>query len=101
MSDWGFWDWLAYGTTWVAAMVIAASAAVKIEPQLRERTPLFLKATRWGYVPLMLLMPSDHNWWRNYILSWWTTTFIQYTPTKSQCLAQCVKLLWYHTNWNS
>ena len=55
MSDWGFWDWVAYGSTWVAAIVIAASAAIKIEPHLREKVPTPLKANWWGYVPLGLL----------------------------------------------
>lgn len=55
MSDWGFWDWVAYGSTWVAALVIAASTSIKLEPHLRERVPEPLKARWWGYVPLVLL----------------------------------------------
>lgn len=35
MGEWGFWDWVAYGTTWVAAIMAAASAAIKVEPHLR------------------------------------------------------------------
>jgi heme exporter protein D len=39
MSEWGFFDWLAYGTTWVAAIVIAISGAIKIEPNIRQQLP--------------------------------------------------------------
>jgi hypothetical protein len=35
--------------------VIAASAAIKVEPRLREKVPAPLKANWWGYVPLVLL----------------------------------------------
>jgi len=55
MSDWGFFDWLAYASTWVAAIVIAATAAIKSEAELREKIPTFLKAPIWGFVPIGLL----------------------------------------------
>ena len=55
MGEWGFWDWIAYGTTWVAAIVAAALAAIKVEPHLREGIPAPLRANWWGFVPLVLL----------------------------------------------
>jgi hypothetical protein len=55
MGEWGFWDWVAYSLTWIAAIVSAAGAAIRMEPRLREKIPGPLKANWWGYVPLVLL----------------------------------------------
>jgi hypothetical protein len=55
MSEWGFWEWIAYSATWVAAIIAAASATIKTEPHLQEGVPEPLKARWWGYVPLVLL----------------------------------------------
>jgi hypothetical protein len=55
MSDWGFWEWVAYGSTWVAAIGMAIGSAIKNERHLLEKVPAPLKATWWGYVPIGLL----------------------------------------------
>jgi hypothetical protein len=56
MSQWGFWDWIAYLTTWIAAIIIALGGAVRAEPYLRRRLPAFVRAPAWAFLPVALLM---------------------------------------------
>jgi hypothetical protein len=56
MSQWTFWEWLTYVTTWIAALVLSASAAVKVEPDLQPYIPKILKDKPYlGFVPLGFL----------------------------------------------
>ncbi len=63
MGDWGFFDWLAYGTTWIAAIVIAASGAIRIKSTLRRKIPQFMKWPFWSFVPILLLVIGFLAFW--------------------------------------
>jgi hypothetical protein len=56
MSDWKFWDWLAYGVLFIAAAIIAADTGLKLSPELAHQLPLFLESAWWGFSPLGLFV---------------------------------------------
>jgi hypothetical protein len=62
-------------TAIIAAIIAAASAAIKTEPHLRERVPGPLKAHWWGYVPLVLLAYRSRGLSNQ--LVWWAAEFCQ------------------------
>lgn len=43
MPDWGFWEWIAYGSLAVAAIGIAANSTLQETPGLRHLVPQFLR----------------------------------------------------------
>ena|SRR5215471_14986125 len=55
MRDWGFWEWLAYGTMFVGALILAADTGVKLHPELQEYF-WFMHSAAWGFAPLILLV---------------------------------------------
>jgi hypothetical protein len=55
MRDWGFWEWLAYATIFVGALVLAADTGAKLSPELQEYLG-FMRAAAWGFAPLILLI---------------------------------------------
>jgi hypothetical protein len=55
MRDWGFWEWLAYGTIFAAAIILAVVQGSKDMTPPNWLPALFL-STRWNYVPLILML---------------------------------------------
>lgn len=55
MRDWDFWGWLAYGTTFAAAIILAVVQGGKgMTPP--DWLPALFTSTRWNYVPLILML---------------------------------------------
>jgi hypothetical protein len=55
MSGWGFWDWLAYGTLYIGAIILAINTAISSSVSLQAHIPNFLKVNTWGFIPAVLL----------------------------------------------
>jgi hypothetical protein len=55
MRDWGFWDWVAYATLFIAALIIAAETGVRLAPELQEYFG-FMRSAAWGFAPLILVV---------------------------------------------
>jgi hypothetical protein len=55
MSHWNFWEWLAYGCIWIAALCSAADMGVKMAPNLRERMARVISSPWWGFTPLVAI----------------------------------------------
>jgi hypothetical protein len=56
MRHWSFWEWVAYGALFVAAMIIAADTGVRIAPDLAEYSPAFVHGAIWGFAPFVLVI---------------------------------------------
>lgn len=56
MSDWRFWDWVAYAILFVAAMIIAIDTGIRLSPVTWPHIPEFLHSGWWGFAPLALLI---------------------------------------------
>ncbi len=48
MRHWTFWEWVAYGALFIAAMVVAADTGVRISPELAVHLPPFIHGVIWG-----------------------------------------------------
>ncbi|WP_159728995.1 hypothetical protein [Methylosinus sp. Ce-a6] len=55
MKGWGAWDWLAFSSIWVAAIVLAADAAIKGTASLGSSIGSLLNFKLWSYIPLICL----------------------------------------------
>jgi hypothetical protein len=55
VRDWNFWEWLAYGSLWVAGMIEAAGGAMLRAREVRRRLPRVLRSHNWAFLPLGLL----------------------------------------------
>jgi hypothetical protein len=58
MSQWTFWEWLAYAGLWIAGIIEAAEAALLKAREIRRRLPLFLRSRNWAFAPLALISAS-------------------------------------------
>jgi hypothetical protein len=56
MRHWKFWEWAAYGSLFVAAMIVAAETGVRIAPDLFGYVPEFVRGAVWGLAPLTLVV---------------------------------------------
>src|SRR5690348_6895551 len=54
MRDWTFWEWIAYASLWITALIEAAGVALLRARELRKRLPLWLRSHQWSFVPLVL-----------------------------------------------
>ena len=55
MRDWGFWEWLAFVSLWIAGLIEAAGVAMLRAREVRRRLPGFLRSHNWAFLPLGLL----------------------------------------------
>ena len=71
MEHWAFWEWIAYCTLWVAAIIIAIDGGLRMTPLVSENLPRrlqFLKSVPWAFAPLVLILVSTasfllHEFW--------------------------------------
>ena len=56
MREWKSWDWAAYCSLVVVAIVEAAEATLHNAPTIAKNMPEFLKSEFWAFVPLALVM---------------------------------------------
>jgi hypothetical protein len=56
MRHWTFWEWVAYGALFVAAMIIAADTGVRITPELAAHLPSFIHGFIWGVTPIAFVL---------------------------------------------
>lgn len=59
MAGWTFWEWVAYGGLLVAAIILAADAGIKIEPELMQTLPAWLFSPYFAFSPLVLIIMSS------------------------------------------
>jgi len=57
MRDWRFWEWLAYGSMFVGALLIAADTGVRLSPELQKYSG-FMHSAWWGFAPLILFVSA-------------------------------------------
>jgi hypothetical protein len=58
MASWKFFEWLAYASILVGAVILAADAALKGSPTLMPHLPDWIKSEYWSFAPFALLMLS-------------------------------------------
>ena len=58
MRHWTFWEWVAYGALFVAALIIAADTGFKLTPDIMVRLPEFFHSASWGFAPVVLVISS-------------------------------------------
>jgi hypothetical protein len=56
MSRWTFWEWVAYASIFVAAIIIAANEGVHLAPALFERFSGVVSSPYWAFAPLVLIV---------------------------------------------
>jgi hypothetical protein len=56
MRHWNFWEWVAYGCLFVAALIMAAETGFKTEPEVMEHLPAFFQSSLWGFSPAALVV---------------------------------------------
>jgi hypothetical protein len=56
MRHWTFWEWLAYGSLFVAALIMAAETGFKTEPEVMAHLPSFFQSALWGFSPAALVV---------------------------------------------
>jgi len=69
VTKWTFWEWVAYAALFVAAMIIAADQAIKMEPDLRQRLEIVVANPIWAFAPIALILLATgifigRNWER-------------------------------------
>jgi hypothetical protein len=55
MKEWGAWDWIAFSTVWIAALILAADAAIKGTDTLRSNLGWLVARPLWPFLPLLFL----------------------------------------------
>jgi hypothetical protein len=58
MHHWHFWDWAAYSTLFIGAVIIAADAGIKMAPNLKDHFSAITSSPYWGCAPLVLILLS-------------------------------------------
>jgi hypothetical protein len=58
VSHWTFWEWVAYGSLFVAALIIAADTSFKLAPDVMARLPEFFHSEWWGFAPVVLVVAA-------------------------------------------
>lgn len=56
MANWGFWEWVAYATMFIGAVILAADQGFKGAPAMKDHVPLFIASPLWSFAPLILLI---------------------------------------------
>ncbi|HZR61367.1 MAG TPA: hypothetical protein VFA80_10515 [Xanthobacteraceae bacterium] len=56
MSDWGFWEWVAYAVLFVAALILAMDQGLKMAPDLASAAKGLLGSPAWAFSPLILVL---------------------------------------------
>jgi hypothetical protein len=56
MNKWGFWDWIAYGCLFTAALILAADQGLKGAPEVAAHLPNVLGRGLWSFAPLIFLL---------------------------------------------
>jgi hypothetical protein len=56
MSNWTFWEWVAYAIMFVAAILIAADQGIKLAPELLQRLNGLIASPYWAFAPLALIL---------------------------------------------
>jgi hypothetical protein len=56
MRHWAFWEWVAYGCLFVAALIVAAETGFKTEPEVMAHLPTFFQSPLWGFSPAALVV---------------------------------------------
>ena len=56
MSNWTFWEWVAYTIMFVAAVIIAADQGVKLAPDLLQNLTGIICTPYWAFAPLGLIL---------------------------------------------
>ncbi|MFH1091181.1 MAG: hypothetical protein V1742_06395, partial [Pseudomonadota bacterium] len=59
MSNWGFWNWIAYATLALSAIILAAIQGSKDMTTTPSWLPEFFSKISWNYLPLVLLIISS------------------------------------------
>jgi hypothetical protein len=68
MRDWNFWEWVAYASLWVTALIEAGGVALLRAREVRKKFPLWLRSHNWSFVPFVLLMIATCIlWYRGYM----------------------------------
>ena len=53
MRQWKFWEWIAYSTLWIGAIILAADASLKVtSPEFRSAVSPLLENPVWSFLPL-------------------------------------------------
>jgi hypothetical protein len=55
MRDWKFYDWIAYCTIFVVAIIEAIEGALHFAPETSKNMPDFLKSEWFAFLPLLLV----------------------------------------------
>jgi hypothetical protein len=55
MIGWGFWDWVAYSTLYIGAIIFAIETAISSSASIRAHIPNFIKSNIWAFIPAILL----------------------------------------------
>jgi hypothetical protein len=56
MRHWVFWEWVAYGCLFVAALIMAAETGFETEPEVMAHLPTFFQSPLWGFSPAALVV---------------------------------------------
>jgi hypothetical protein len=56
MGHWSFWEWVAYSTLWVGAIILAVDGGLKWYPDVRDNSPRWFRSVVaspwWAFSPL-------------------------------------------------
>jgi hypothetical protein len=58
MRHWTFWEWIAYGALFVAALITAADTSFKLAPNVTARLPEFFHSELWGFAPAVFVVAA-------------------------------------------
>lgn len=57
MREWGFWEWVAYATLWVGALIIAADGGLKLSSDhLKSFVPDLMESPAWMFAPMTCVL---------------------------------------------
>jgi hypothetical protein len=57
MSHWTFWEWLGYASLWIAGLILACDAGLKMSSiDLRHKFRKLTETKTWAFAPLVLLV---------------------------------------------
>src|SRR5215469_12028315 len=59
MSEWKFWDWIAYSGIFAAALILACDTALKGAPNVALKLPVWISSPYWSFAPLCLMFLSS------------------------------------------
>ena len=59
MSHWTVWEWIAYATLWISAIIVAVDGGLKMSSEIHERVPRLRSAVKspwWAFAPVVLIV---------------------------------------------